>query len=1034
MRNIKFLMMLFLVFIAGKVSAQNIIVEGKVLDSGNKPIAGAVVTVSGMDGLVQSDENGAFEIETNNANATINVSADGFYDVFQPIKRRKQVKILMISKVKTGYNEQLVLPYNKGVNDISSGKAVNINEKDFGSSISVEEVLKGKVAGLNVTDKSGMPGEGAYLNLRGVKSFITNNSPLIVINGIPFLADDEDSPVIGGYSGSVFSSLDVNDIENITVLKGADASLYGSLGSNGVILIRTKGPSSEDLDTKITLSSMYGVNWNNRRLPLLGVEEYKSYLSDVGMTYYENMEDLFNDFPFLKDNPDYYYNYLYNNNTDWQDEIYSPSVVTDNVLRVEGGDAVAKYDISLGYMKNGGIIDKTKQERYQTQIGANILINRKLELFTNVGLSYLQGDFQEQGMLEATNPVLAAYRKQPVLSPYKKDDDGKILDEYDQYRYDISNPLAIVNTLSAESKQYNVNLNMRLNYSLNEHLSFSGIVGLYYNYRQQDVFIPGVTEKAIIPMNYDLAENTVRSGVGETRNYFYSIQGAYQKTFNDIHDVNISVGSQLLTTKREFDAGSGYNTASDFYQTLAYVESGSEMFYGYIYDWNWANYNFHGDYIWNHLVKSSVNLAVDGSSASGIDADRYSIFPSGEITLMAKNLKPLMNSVFLNRLNIRAGYGLTGNSYFSSKYGKNYYHSSAFLSLSGIVRSNIPNTDLEWEKTRQLEVGLDMSLLSHRFNLSADYFNAVSSDVVINQPLSSVYGNSEFFENAAEISNRGIEISLDATILKFRNFDWTIGGTLGTIESEVKDLGKENENIIELEDGGEMITRIGENPYNFYGYKALGVFSSEAEAGSAALSNWQGASYGGGDVHYDDVNGDHIINDDDKQILGSALPDMFGSFFSSFRYKNFTLSASFNYSWGNEAYNAVRRVTESMDDFANQSGAVVNRWRYDGQVTDIPRAVYDDPIGNNSFSSRWIEDASYIKLSNVSLKYNFNKTVLGFFRSGTIYVTGENLYTWTDYLGLDPEFSYSYSDIHQGVDYCKVVPPKSVKFGFSLKF
>jgi TonB-linked SusC/RagA family outer membrane protein len=810
--------------------------------------------------------------------------------------------------------------------------------------------------------------------------------------------------------------------------------LYGSLGSNGVILIETKGTSPEDLDTRITLSSTFGVSWNDRRIPLLGVDEYKSYVSDVGMTYYENMEDLFDDYPFLKDDPDYYYNYLYNNDTDWQDEIYSPSVVSDNVLRVEGGDAVAKYDIALGYMQNGGVIDNTKQQRYQTQIGANIMINRKLELFTNIGLSYLQGEFLEQGMIEATNPVLVAYRKTPLLSPYKMDEDGNILDNYARYKYNISNPLAIVNTLNAENKQYNANLSLGVNYSLNDNLSFSGVVGMYYNYRQQDVFIPGVTEKTIIPMNYGLAENTVRSGVGETRNFFTSITGTYQKTFNDIHAVNASVAGQILTTSREYDAGRGFNTASDFYKTLNYVESGSEIFYGYIYDWNWANYNFHFDYTWNHLLKPSINLSVDGSSSSGVEVERYGIFPSGELTFMAKNLKPLMNSSFLNEFNLRAGYGLTGNSYFSPKYGKNYYHSSAFMGLSGIVRSNIPSTGLEWEKTKQFDAGIDLSLFKYRVNISADYYNTSSTDLVIQQPLSSVFGGGDFYENTAEISNQGIEVSLDAAILKSQNFDWTIGGTLGLIDSEVKSLGEENEYVYELEDGAEIITRQGENPYSFYGYKSLGVFSSSAEAGSAALSNWQGVSFSGGDVYYEDVDGDHVINDEDKQVIGSALPDLFGSFFSAIRYKNFTLSARFNYSFGNDAYNAVRRVTESMDDFANQSEAVVNRWRYDGQVTNVPRACYDDPIGNNSFSSRWIEDASYIKLSNVSLRYNFNKTILGFFRSGTIYVAGENLYTWTDYLGLDPEFSYSYSDMLQGIDYCKVVPPKSVKFGFSLKF
>jgi TonB-linked SusC/RagA family outer membrane protein len=1033
-KKIKILLTLFLWTIAWGLSAQTIRVKGKVTGTDKLPVPGAVVSLTGVDRSVQTNESGEFEIEAINPEGTITISADGFYEMSQPLRKRTQIEVVLIPAGKSKSDEVVVLPFRSGNTTEKTTSAVNITKSGLGTGLNIESALQGEIPGLRVVNKSGMPGEGAYLNLRGIRTLISDNAPLIVVNGIPYMPDKNDSPVIGGYSRGLLNAFDLNDIQNVTVLKGAEAALYGSMGSNGVILIETDGTGSDDLETRITYSGQFGMNWNKKELPVLGVDDYKAYVSDVGMTYYSDMQDLLDDYPFLKDDPDYYYNYLYNNNTNWQQAVYSPGLVTDNVLRVEGGDAVAKYDISLGYINNEGVVDQTKQNRYHTQINTNVMINRKLELFTTVGLAYMQGKFQEQGMIRETNPVLVAYNKSPLLSPYKKDADGGILDEYDVYRYGVSNPVAIVNTMVAENKLYDVNLRLGLNYRPDENLLLSGIFGLYYNYNQENVFIPGVTDVAIVPLNNDLAENTVRDGIGETRNNYYNLNGCYNKIFNDIHAVSFSAGAQFLISKKEYDAGSGYNTANDYYQTLDYVESGSESFYGYIDEWKWMNFYAHGDYTWKSLIRTSFNLGVDGTSSSGADADRFGIFPGAGITFMSKNVKGLVNSSFLNKMDLRAEYGLTGNSRFSSNYGKNYYHSAQFQMLSGIVRSNIPNTRLKWEETRQLDLGTDLSLFRYRLDLSFNYYHAKSNDVLFAQPVSSVYGTSSYYGNTAKTDNEGVEISLSAALIRRKNLEWTIGGNLGTAKSKVVSLGDVKESITTFDDGAQVITRVGEKPYCFYGYVAEGVFSSTAEANEAGLSTWRGDAYEAGDVHFRDMNGDKVIDDNDKQIIGCAAPDFFGGFNTYLRIRNFSLSAEFTYAVGNDAYNGVRRSIEAMDSFNNQSRAVVNRWKLEGQITDIPRAVYGDPLENNTFSTRWIEDASYVKLRSVTLSYNFDKKFLEFFRSGTIYVTGENLYTWTDYLGLDPEFSYSYSESMQGMDYSKVVLPRCVKFGFNLKF
>ncbi|MDD2256880.1 MAG: SusC/RagA family protein, partial [Bacteroidales bacterium] len=252
--------------------------------------------------------------------------------------------------------------------------------------------------------------------------------------------------------------------------------------------------------------------------------------------------------------------------------------------------------------------------------------------------------------------------------------------------------------------------------------------------------------------------------------------------------------------------------------------------------------------------------------------------------------------------------------------------------------------------------------------------------------------------------------------------------------NSVKSLGGVQETLITLSDDAQLITRVGEDPYAFYGYETNGVFATTDEAVAANMKNLNGLTYSAGDVRYVDQNNDGYINEEDRVILGSASPDLLGGVFNRFQYKQFALDVNLAFSIGNEAYNAVRRSMESSSDFSNQSRAVNRRWTMEGQITDMPKASWGDVIGNNDFSDRWIEDASYVKLRDVTLSYSFNKPVWNFFQSGVLFVTGENLLTFTNYLGMDPEFSYSYSDALQGIDYAKVALPKTVKVGVNLKF
>lgn len=1024
------------------------VLKGVVYDESKNPVVDAVVSCNGRTARTGAD--GTFALSGVKDDSELSVWAVGFYSQTIPVNGRSELTVYLISESKYGYNESVLQVLSSAKDEaIHEGGNYNLNKKNFAlGSQSIDNALKGEIPGLQVTTKSGLSSEGAYLNLHGVRSLLADNAPLIVINGIPYMGNKNESSMISGYSRSIFQAYNIRDIQNITVLTGAEASLYGSMGSNGVILIETDGATSDDMNTKISYSGLFGVNFNANTLPLMNAKEYKSYLSDMGMTYYDNMEAFFSNFPFLQD-PNCAYNYLYNKNTNWQDEIYRNSMTHDHHFRVEGGDAIAKYDISLGYTRDEGVIKNTNSDRYSIQINTNVLVSKQFEIVASIGMAYLTGKYLPQGMEMENNPLMAAYRRAPILGPFNCDINGNQLDTYSSYYFGantgddfiVSNPLAIVNTLNAENHQYDVNGKVQLAYKPNPYFSANAVVGLYYNYNKEETFVPGINNTDIVPVfdQYGSADNKVLIGNSEVVNFFTNLNVAYSRKFGN-NLLNTRLGAQVLTTKSEYDAGSSRNTPNDFYQNLGDATSSiGRYILGYNNAWNWMSYYLHADYTFNNLVKVGANISMDGASSTGKDAPRMGFFPSANAMLMAKNLKFLQDVDFINKLDIYANYGLTGNSQYSSKLGKYYYISSSYQGISGLLRANVPNTKLEWEKDLQFSAGLNASLWYNRLNLGFKFYDTQATDVLMISPNSSVYGTSYYYSNDGEISTNGIDASLSITPIRTRNFEWTLGGNIATIKNEVKSLGQVDQTITELSDGAEIITRVGQNPYSFYGYKALGVFSTTeaaetAHKGVASLVNKNGVAYGAGDVYYKDMNNDGIINDKDKDVIGSATPDFYGSFYNHLQYKGFALDLTFVYSVGNDAYNAVRRVTESASDFSNQSKAVIRRWNMEGQVTDMPRAQWNDVVGNNDFSSRWIEDASYLKLRDITFSYTFNKPVWNFFQSGTLYVTGQNLFNFTKYLGLDSEFSYSYSDAMQGVDYGKIVMPKSVKIGVNLNF
>ena len=668
---------------------------GKILSATNQPVEGAIVTV--LDTMnVTTNKEGAFQFEVKDLSKAgeISVWAPGYFSVKQLIRERSNIVITLIPENQYKYNETMILPFRREgemqLEDYTA--ATNIAKKDFmPGTTKIDRALTGQVAGLQVKRSSGMPGEGSYYNLRGIRTLTGDNAPLIVINGVPHMPDKTPSALIDGFTRDIFQFYHLQDIQNITILKGAEAAMYGSMGSNGVILIETDGTASNDLETRVSYYGSYGINWNDKRMPVMGLDDYKQYLADMGMTISKDPQNFYYNFPFMQNPNDPRYNYLYNNNTDWQDLIYKNTASTDHLFRVEGGDNIAKYDLSLGYYRENGLMDNTSMERFHTLLNANVLVNKQLNIFATVGLAYMNGHYQMQGMDITTNPILAAYARSPFLSPYEKDREGNTLKTYASHfygrsksrDYSVSNPLAIVNTLDSRNRQYDLNMKAGIAYNPFRELTLTGTVGLYYNYDNEHLFIPGASEATIVPLSdkYGLRNNAVSDGVAVTTNFFANLNASYKKTFNYVHQLNAIAGWQLMTTKNE-----GRNTGNDFYQTLGSTIDG-RRFLGYINSWNWTNFYGHADYTYNNMVQASVNIAVDAASSTGTDVARFYTYPSVGVTLLGKGWKPLLDATWLNKLNVRAEYGLTGNSRFSSQMGGYYYTCSCQPSFVLIFRT-----------------------------------------------------------------------------------------------------------------------------------------------------------------------------------------------------------------------------------------------------------------------------------------------------------------------------------------------------------
>jgi len=1004
-------------------------IKGVVVESGTGlPLKQVSISVSSTGTSSETDEKGAFTISVPDKQAELLIDLPGYNKRNIYLNGRDFINVSLVSSIYNSFDNLFNNPLgSSSLKDASfSMTALSSDNLKLSSASSFDQSLQGKVSGLSVIQQSGMPGHKTFMNIRGISSLYGKTEPLLFIDGMIHDYSYATNSIMEGFSNNPMDVVDIEDISDISVLKDG-ASYMGAAGSNGIINVNTeqKGETS----TVIKIEAYGGITMAPQSLDVLNETQFKNYFTDAYNSNPLNTVDINTKYPWLNGNSSSKDYYKYNNNTDWQKSIFKPSSLSKFRFFLKGGDEIATYNISTGYVSQKGVLDQSSYTRFNLRINGKINISDKFSITPNAKLSLADSKLPNLGYSVYKNPITSSLLMPPIMAAYARDNATGTQLSYldDTGEFNVSNPVALVKNAMGTSRNYHFLSSVMAQYKFNEHFLVSDLIGIDFNNSRENIFLPNI---GVIKV--DSASNSP----GDFVNEFRSSQNHASLTYNNKtvsgHSFVVQAGTRYMKNSYKYDQATDLNTPSDDFKSLGQgskytflrTSTGDDRGLTWVSYYGSLNYNFRDKY----FIDS--NLSYDGNSAVN-KTNRYNFYPSVAAAWRASSEKFLSQAKWLEDLKFRGSWSVTGNM-FSSVYdfSKLYYIGQRQNSEGVITREAIPNDKLELEKKTTVNAGMDVSLFKQILNLHVDYYQSNVDNLIIQQELPQTYGYTNYFDNGGKLQSKGLEISADAR-MHIGQVVWTIGGSVTKQTTEIKSLKFINPasvNIVTPIPGGEYITSVGNAVNAFYGYKTNGLISS-AEVGTITGPN--GAKMQQGDVKFVDTNNDNIIDGKDKQIIGNPNPKLFGGFNTTLSYKNFGLSAFFTYSLGNDIFNYVRYQAESMNTYSNQFTSVLDRWTPANPNGKLPRASIGDPTGNTAFSDRWIEDGSYLRLKQLTLNYNI-PAMAGVYKGITIYLTATNLLTFTKYSGYDPDFLYSNNPFYMGIDYGKMPQTKSFIVGLKL--
>jgi len=1021
----------------------SILVKGSVVGPAGNPVQNVSIGVEGSSELpVFSDEAGGFTIKVISGNEWLNLEpSDDYKSKRISLNNSQNIKIFLTSKDLPSGDDIVKIVDQEIIkrNILGSYSSISTEEIVKSGAITIDEYMQGRVPGLYVTNRSGFPGSGAFSFLHGLNSLHTSSEFLYIIDGIMITSMGVFNSSLDGFEYNPLLSLNMLDVSQVTIVKDpAITSAYGSKASNGLVIIETLEPSATQTVIEVDLRIGFTQSPLNI-MPQLDAGQHKTLLNEVlyssGM-YEESISELYPNL-FLIPNDDRYIDYQHN--TNWQKLIFDDALFTNFNVHLKGGDEIARYGLSFGYLDSEGIVRSTGYNGYNLRFVSLLNIFTWLKMNASVSMNYSNSLLKESAKVRQTSPIITALSKSPMLNPFNYDEEGKeltslaLVDELG-----ISNPQAVIDNFEAKNSNFHFISTLGAEAKITKDLGLNTDFGITYNVLKERIFMPNIG----MELYYDDEALNVSNGSNNSLTSFYNnTHLRFQKNIGD-HYFSSSTGLNNQINRFEFDWALTKNASpNDQYRNLNDGTANLRELAGDNRYWNWLSLYENATYSYRDKYLFSGSISMEGSTRVGDNALNtvkisnvpFGIFYGAGLGWRISNESFLKQLSWLEELKVRVSYGKTGNDDIGEATATRYYNSIKFRGGVGLFPATIYNEELTYETINKLTTGLDLSLWGNRLTTTVDLFTSTTDNMLIFTPIDSYFGYDFRPENGGQMQNRGIDAGLFFRIIDKSNFKWDIWGNWSLFRNEVTEI-KGDKLITELL-GAEIINMKGEQANSFYGYEYNGVYATSEEAQSANLVNERLIPFQAGDAIFSDLSGpegepDGIINDYDKTIIGSFLPDFFGGVNNRIAYKRWALNVFVLYVSGNEIFNFVRFRNESMTGLENQSRHVLNRWQYEGQITDVPRAKWNDPVGNSAFSTRWIEDGSYLRVKNVSLSYTIKNQFL-VFRNVQFYLSAINVFTLTNYLGYDPEFGYSRSSMDQGIDYGQT--PQSRQFIVGVK-
>ena len=1035
--------------------------HGVVVDQvSKKPLAGIQLKVLGYDRYsAMTGADGKFTIKVPEFATTLFVHSPSFMSQQVAINAKdneKEIQVLMMQeKFRPMYGEGTTYTAQAGF---------DADAKDVTIESDIENILG---ADVRTVTRSAAPGIGASMFVRGLSSINANAQPLIVVDGVEQDMQQNRLSLHSGQINNILANIAPEDIASVKVLKNATA-LYGARGGNGVILITTKRGKS--MATRIDANISAGVSLVPQLPTMMNASQYRNYATEILGTVPENINrDTPISFRFLNDDPNNYYYHTYHNDTDWTDYVYDTAMTQNYNISVQGGDDIGMYNLSVGYVKAESTAKNNDFDRMNVRFNTDINILYNLTTKFDISISRTNSKVFDDGAMEdlsagaITSPTFLSLIKAPIVSPYQYNaivgGFTSLLCDYDDIYsqlgsgYGLANPVAILNNANGDNKNKaeNTYFNVRVEptWTINNNLSLTSMFSYTLDrnsqrYHRPFVGVPSfeisnlgtVTSMAasLFSKEINVVSDTHIDWKHQYGKHNLAAFGGFKYTYFSFDDNNLKTEYNSTTNDKNpsLSASSGYQ----------HIKGNNDV---------WKNLQWYGNVDYNYMNRyfATVSLSAEANSRFGAksgDLDlcgvAWALFPSVQLGWVMTNESWFPKNAGINYLRVNAGYDMSGNDDISNYAARTSLSAVRFnYNAIGLQLTNIGNDEIKWETNHKFNVGLQAYMLNNRLGVDFNYYVNKTKDLLTLQTFKNPIGGiNNYWTNGGEIENQGFELSVTAKPVVTRNWNVEVGASVGHYANKVTKL-PDGDYTSSVYGDNNILTSVGNPVGLFYGYKTAGVFATDAEAKAAGKDGYLYMEdnaglrndFKAGDVHFIDQNIDGKISELDKVVIGDPNPDIYGNIFATINYKNLTLTMGWNYSLGNDVYNYQRSILNSGSTFYNQQVAEVAHWRYEGQQTDLPRLAYGDPMGNNRFSDRWIEDGSYLRLKTLNLSYKVPVPGSWTWLQGlTVWAQANNLLTFTKYLGSDPEFSIGNGVLYQGIDCGNIAQGRSFQCGVKI--